>query len=144
MVRPNPLRRNRRTIRDHGPEDTDIQIGHRIRLRRTLLGLSQENLADRLGIGFQQLQKNETGATRVSASRLWYLSAALAVSPDYFFQTSAQDPVDAASAAGDGIGDETMKSRETLELVRAFNQIDNPDARRICIALTLTVATGHK
>mgnify|MGYP000421587522 CR=1 FL=1 len=72
------------------PNPIDIHVGSRVRLRRTMLGMSQEKLGDSLGITFQQVQKYETGANRVSASRLFDVANALCVAPGFFFEGLAE------------------------------------------------------
>lgn len=126
-------------VTNHNP--VDVHVGKRIRLRRTLLGFSQENLAGMLGVTFQQLQKYERGSNRVSASRLWDLSQKLDVPVSFFYDdmgdAASQSP---ASVAGGGvvIGGEPehdpMSRRETLELVRAYYAMPAA-ARKAFVAL---------
>ena len=98
----------------------DTHIGTRIRQRRLLLGLSQQKLAQRIGLAFQQVQKYETGASKVSPGRLIALSEALDVPLMFFFDGIAD--LGAGRTAG-AAGDDPFKNRETLEMVRAFNQL---------------------
>lgn len=122
--------------RGEGPNPIDIHVGTRLRLRRTLLGLSQEKLGEAVGITFQQLQKYERGANRISASRLFNLSQVLGVPVSFFFDD--MPPADAPSldsSAVDTAPSETdevdsMARRETLELVRAYYRIDDSGVRR--------------
>src|SRR4051812_42442557 len=79
--------RRRQTV--DGPDPTDVHVGVRVRLRRTLLGMSQERLGDALGLTFQQVQKYERGANRIGASRLFQLSHILDVPVSYFFDEMA-------------------------------------------------------
>ena len=122
----------------------------RIRLRRTLLGMSQERLGDALGLTFQQVQKYERGVNRVGASRLFDLSRILDV-PINFFYENMVDPASsgdtaARSATGfaeqqDGFGtDETLSKRETLELVRAYYRITDPNIRKKMFDLMKSMA----
>lgn len=113
--------RNRGRAADGGPNPVDIHVGARIRLRRTLLGLSQEKLGEALGITFQQVQKYERGANRVGASRLYSLSKALEVPVSFFFD--GFEPEQGANHAVQS-GEETDTSRKTLELVRNFSALD--------------------
>lgn len=118
----------------------DRHVGQRIRLRRTLLGLSQEQLAERIGLTFQQVQKYERGCNRVSASRMFDLSCALEVPVSFFFDgmdgaTAAASP--ARLRAEDGPAQvpappETspLVRRESLELLRAYYGIGDHNARR--------------
>lgn len=122
------------------PSPVDVHVGARIRLRRTLLGMSQERLGDALGLTFQQVQKYERGANRVGASRLFDLSRILDV-PINFFYDNMTDATSAGGAASrpatgfaeqqEGFGtDDTLSKRETLELVRAYYRITDPNIRK--------------
>jgi transcriptional regulator with XRE-family HTH domain len=82
---------------DHTPNPVDLHVGARVRMRRKLLGVSQEKLADALGLTFQQVQKYERGANRVSASKLFEIARFLDVPPAYFFDGLAGEPSGAAS-----------------------------------------------
>lgn len=112
------------------PNETDKHVGQRVKLRRTLLGLSQQQLASRLGITFQQVQKYEHGLTRVSASRLFDIAKVLDAPIDFFFEDldgrgrSGADAVIAPDARPD-----LLTRAETLQLVRYFWQIDDPAVR---------------
>jgi transcriptional regulator with XRE-family HTH domain len=114
-----------------------------------LLGMSQENLAERLGLTFQQVQKYEKGLNRVSASRLFHLSEALGVEVQYFFDDlPAEDrPTDnGATEAGDTIADpaselhDFLRSHDGITLARVFSQIDNADVKRALIAQMQAIA----
>src|SRR5258706_10394778 len=83
----------RRRQKSDGPNPTDVHVGARVRLRRTLLGLSQEKLGEAIGLTFQQVQKYERGANRIGASRLWELSGVLDVPVQFFFGEMSQDTV---------------------------------------------------
>ena len=126
------------------PSPIDTHVGARIRLRRTLMGMSQERLGDALGLTFQQVQKYERGVNRVGASRLFDLSRVLDVSISFFFDDM---PAPVAGLHGthhttrvaggfaeqqDGFGgvDDTMNRRETLELVRAYYRITDQAVRK--------------
>ena len=110
-----------------GPHPVDIGVGTRVRSRRILMGMSQERLADQLGVTFQQVQKYEKGSNRISASRLADISEILDVSPGYFFEevTGAKPSSRSRPASAD-----PLNKRETLELVRAYYRIANPNLRR--------------
>src|ERR1700682_1754499 len=108
------------------PNPTDVHVGARVRLRRTLLGMSQEKLGDAIGLTFQQVQKYERGANRVGASRLYDLSRVLDVPVSFFFDDMA--PPSAPGATGlaeapEKYEPDPMLKRETLELVRAYYKI---------------------
>jgi transcriptional regulator with XRE-family HTH domain len=118
----------------------DMHVGKRIRLRRTLLGMSQEQLGTELNITFQQVQKYERGANRVSASRLWDIGQILDAPIDYFFDdmsevTMRNSPrrVSRGSEDQEIVDDQTkdpMARRETLELVRTYYSIKKPLVRK--------------
>ncbi len=119
--------------RGEGPNPIDIHVGARLRLRRTLLGLSQEKLGEAVGITFQQLQKYERGSNRISASRLFNLSQVLGVPVSYFFEELP--PADAVLVEDEPAASETdefesMARRETLELVRAYYRINDQSVRK--------------
>ena len=129
--------------RGEGPNPIDIHVGGRLRLRRTLLGLSQEKLGEAVGITFQQLQKYERGANRISASRLFNLSQVLEVPVGFFFDDmpAPEDMNGGADASSDG-ADETdsMARRETLELVRAYYRIGDAKTRKRAFDLIKALA----
>lgn len=110
----------------------DVHVGRRIRERRILMGLSQEKLAEYLGVTFQQQQKRESGDNRVSASALHLTAEVLDVSILYFFMGLAGKDADEL--------DDTMTKRETLELVRAYHGIESYDTRKRIFDLTKTLA----
>ena len=130
-------RRGRRKL--DGPHPTDVHVGARVRLRRTLLGMSQEKLGEALGLTFQQVQKYERGANRIGASRLHELSHVLEVPVGFFFE-DMPDPAMAGGRPGAGaerpIEGDLMLKRETLELVRAYYRIGEPQVRRRLFDLT--------
>jgi len=101
--------------------DIDLYVGKRLRRRRRLLGLTQQSLAEQVGIRFQQIQKYECGANRVSAARLFELSEALSVPIQYFYEglSEANDP---AYNAPDPeiIAPDVLSKKETMDLVRAY------------------------
>lgn len=132
MVTETP-RRRRKTIAEDGPDPVDVHVGHRLRQRRTLLGMSQEKLAQAFGVSFQQVQKYERGANRISASRLHLLTQILDVPITYFFDGIAA-PEAELDVPEDGSGDR-MASRETLELVRAYYRIGSPAVRKRLVDL---------
>lgn len=137
----------------------DAHVGGRIRLRRTLMGLSQERLGEALGLTFQQVQKYERGVNRVGASRLFDLSRVLDVPISFFFDdmpeplASAHGGLpsavgarrsygfaDAQEGFGSMGGDEAMNRRETLELVRAYYRIADPAVRKRVFELIKSMA----
>ncbi|MCU0829220.1 MAG: helix-turn-helix domain-containing protein [Tabrizicola sp.] len=104
----------------------DAHVGKRIRHRRWMVGMTQQQLADKVGIKFQQIQKYETGMNRVSASRLWDVADALGVSISFFFEGLADGQAAAAAAQGD-----MMADKEALELVRSYYAIPEAQRRRL-------------
>jgi transcriptional regulator with XRE-family HTH domain len=132
------------------PNPIDVHVGSRIRLRRTLLGISQERLADAIGLTFQQVQKYERGANRVSSSRLVDLANALDVAVPYFFDemsagVSAQTPSELMRTKQRPEIDQEqdpLAKRETLEFVRAYYKIEDPAVRKRVFELTKAVAKG--
>lgn len=126
--------------RGEGPNPIDLHVGTRLRLRRTLLGLSQETLGEAVGITFQQLQKYERGANRISASRLFNLSQVLGVPVGFFFEDLSTGETSAKKAASSEVELEAMARRETLELVRAYYRISDPAIRKRAFDLVKALA----
>ncbi len=121
------------------PNPIDIFVGSRVRLRRLMVGMSQEALADRLGVTFQQVQKYEKGTNRISASRLQAISDVFRVPPSFFFQ----DDENAASTTGaHDTGDVStfVSSKEGLDLNRAFLKIEDAGVRKSIIALATALS----
>lgn len=122
----------------------DVHVGARIRLRRTLLGMSQEKLGDGVGLTFQQIQKYERGANRVGASRLYEFSGILEVPVSFFFDDMPEAlktqegriAVGKALRASGVTESDPLARRETLELVRAYYTIDSPAVRKQLFELT--------
>ncbi|UUX50755.1 helix-turn-helix domain-containing protein [Nisaea acidiphila] len=117
----------------------DVHVGRRVRLRRTLLGMSQEQLGEALNITFQQVQKYERGSNRISASRLWDIAQILDVPVSFFFDdmtddTAANSPrkvrAGTTTAEYEEKPNDPMARRETLELVRAYYNITNVGVRK--------------
>ncbi len=120
------------------PHPVDVHVGARVRMRRTLLGMTQTDLGDALGLTFQQVQKHERGTNRISASRLYDLSRVLDLSIKHFFEdipaaVAASSP--AAKKSGKAkkppsYGPNPMHRQETLELVRAYYNVEDADVRK--------------
>ena len=109
----------------------DVHVGKRIRHRRWMVGMTQQQLGEIVGIKFQQIQKYETGMNRVSASRLWDIGAALDVPINFFFEgiedgSTATEEVSVETARGDLLAD-----KEALELVRSYYSIPEQQRRRL-------------
>ena len=119
------------------PNPIDIHVGKRMRQRRTILGLSQSALGDAIGLTFQQVQKYERGANRVSGSRLFDLARVLGVPVAHFFEEMPGDVQQKSPSQLLGAQPEItehepdqLARRETLELVRAYYKIESSEARR--------------
>ena len=142
--------------REHRSNPIDVHVGSRIRLRRTLMGMSQERLGEALGLTFQQVQKYERGVNRVGASRLFDISRVLDVPISYFFddmpEGMSETPVsgprgrmygfaEAQEPFAPGV-DDHMNKRETLELVRAYYRITDPQVRKRVFELAKALANA--
>lgn len=122
----------------------DVHVGARVRLRRMLLGMSQEKLGEHLGLTFQQIQKYEKGINRIGASRLFDLSQVLGVPVQFFYEELAVGgPGGAAGFAerpAESYAVEFLGSREGLELNKAFARITDPRVRRSIVDLVRAFA----
>ena len=116
------------------PNPVDIHVGSRVRLRRTLLGMSQEKLCNALGLTFQQVQKYERGTNRIGSSRLYLLSRILDVPVSFFFDDMAHEIAEGqpgfAEATQATFDQDDLAKRETLELVRAYYKIKDAPVRK--------------
>jgi transcriptional regulator with XRE-family HTH domain len=146
VARIDPVRQEPdRAEKESRPSPIDVHVGTRIRLRRTLMGMSQERLGEALGLTFQQVQKYERGVNRVGASRLFDLSRVLDVPISFFFDDMPEPLANTygaqnASLAGrrstgfgdtqDAFADDAFGRRETLELVRAYYRITDSAVRK--------------
>ena len=136
----------RRIVGRDGPHPVDVHVGSRVRLRRTLLGMSQEKLGEALGLTFQQVQKYEKGMNRIGSSKLYQLTQILDVPVSFFFDDMPEAAASADSSAptkangGAVLEKDPMLKRETLELVRAYYRIDDATARRRLFELAKSIA----
>ncbi len=134
------------------PNPVDVHVGGRVRLRRTLLGLSQEKLGEAVGLTFQQIQKYERGANRIGASRLFEFSRILDVPVSFFFDDMPDEPTEADGSLALGASDhpqppleqDPLTRRETLELVRAYYRITDPQVRRRLFELTKSLGNSEE
>ena len=131
-----------------GPHPTDVHVGSRVRMRRNMLGMSQEKLGEKIGLTFQQVQKYERGANRIGASRLYELGQVLDVPVDFFYDS--QDPVRAPAmpsgfeeAPQEGFDSDPLRRRETRELVAAYYDVPDPAVRRRLFDLAKALASGE-
>jgi len=120
----------------------DIHVGNRLRVRRGILGISQEKLGKLLGITFQQVQKYEKGVNRIGASRLFEISKFLKVSVDYFFDGFGKDDnlIGLAEDNDNYTAEDKKTSEETIQLLRAFHKISDSKTRQQAINLVKTLA----
>jgi transcriptional regulator with XRE-family HTH domain len=112
-------------------DDIDLHIGKRLRRRRRLLGLTQQQLACAVGVRFQQIQKYECGANKVSASRLWRLAEALEVPIAYFYEGLGGAAAPACDLELARSLEEAPHRKETLDLIRAYSQLEERPRRRL-------------
>jgi len=131
------------------PNPVDVHVGARMRLRRTLLGFSQEVVAEKLGLTFQQVQKYERGTNRVSSSRLFDLCRIFNVPIAYFFDEMGGDVARQSPGALQGkapskldVEHDPAAKRETLELVRAYYGIQDQQVRQQLTKMIRTIAAG--
>jgi transcriptional regulator with XRE-family HTH domain len=120
----------------------DIQVGNRVRIRRMLIGMSQERLGDLLGLTFQQVQKYEKGVNRVSASKLYEIAAALNASIDYFFRglTDPTQPLGGVAETADPFIHDFLATTEGRELTNEFPRIRDENVRRRVLDLVKSLA----
>lgn len=139
-----PNKRRAGRVKQDRPNPVDVHVGSRLRLRRTLLGMSQEKLGGAINLTFQQVQKYERGANRIGASRLFELAGVLDVPVAYFFEdfpsSAGMAAEDAAANEGDGGRNDSMLKRETLELVRAYYRISDRNVRGRLLDLVKALA----
>src|SRR4051812_25562840 len=112
--------------------EIDLHLGKRLRRRRRLHGLTQQQLAGAVGIRFQQIQKYECGANRISAARLWQLAEALQTPISYFYDGLADAQARAeVENSNEPRGEAMMARKETMDLVKAYYQLDERPRRRL-------------
>lgn len=130
------------------PDSVDVHVGQRLRVRRSLLGMSQEKLAEAIGLTFQQVQKYERGVNRISAGRLFHLSNILDVPISYFYDhldrgQNMNQPAYGLSdneQASFGPEEDFMTSKEALDLLRVYYSIKSPEARKDIIKFIKSMA----
>ena len=128
------------------PNPIDIHVGSRVRLRRMMIGMSQEQLGIALSLTFQQVQKYEKGANRIGSSRLFTIANILDVSVQFFFDDMPEAVTDVLPGKADGLREpdgpsvmDFVKSREGLELNTAYSKIKDPDQQQAIVALMKTL-----
>ncbi len=130
----------------------DVHVGIRVRLRRMLLGMSQEKLGEHLGLTFQQIQKYEKGINRIGASRLFDLSQVMGVPVQYFYEelpvhvaeSGAAGAAGFAEGASENYAAEFLASREGLELNKAFARVADLRVRRALVELIRSLASEQE
>jgi transcriptional regulator with XRE-family HTH domain len=122
------------------PHPVDRHVGLHIRMRRKALGISQEKLADALGLTFQQVQKYERGANRVSASKLWEIARALKTNVSYFYEGLEDEAEDASRAFIGANAQQFLLTPEGLELAATFPKVRRPGLRRKVLELVRAIA----
>jgi transcriptional regulator with XRE-family HTH domain len=146
------MQKNQLPVNRRGkPNPVDIHVGSRVRLRRTLLGLSQGKLGAAVGLTFQQIQKYERGANRIGGSRLYALSQILDVPVDFFFEDMPPEisgeggrPVPGVTEGmKEELSADPLAKRETLELVRAYYRIKGPNVRKRLYDLVKSLAGAY-
>ena len=130
-------------IEQSGPNPIDLHVGSRIRLRRKVLGVSQESLAADLGLTFQQIQKYERGTNRVSASKLYEIARSLQTTTSYFFE-GFSDPNGAEAGSTDHVEEKAavdfLMTPEGLEMAALFPKITKGKLRRRVLDLVRALA----
>ena len=144
--------KTRKTRKTKGvPDDIDKHVGKQLKSRRVLLGMSQEKLAESVGITFQQVQKYEKGVNRIGASRLFDLAHVLGVPVQFFYDelpsATAEAVIGVAGLAEEGpegyVAD-AMSSRDGIELSKAFSRIADPQVRRSVVDMVKAIAKAQK
>ncbi|NYT31803.1 MULTISPECIES: helix-turn-helix transcriptional regulator [Rhizobium] len=120
------------------PNSIDVYVGNRVRVRRKTLGMTQNGLAELLGITFQQIQKYEKGTNRIGASRLQRISEILRVPVGFFFENGGSGPIDGATNELNTF----LSSKEGLALNKAFIAIEDPNIRQKLVALAKSLAVA--
>ncbi len=125
-----------------GPHPIDIHVGSRVKLRRMILGMSQESLGKSLGLTFQQIQKYEKGVNRIGASRMFELSRLLDVPVQFFYDEYGGDGPSAPGFAENGAGDVMglLNSSEGVQLCRYFSGIRDPEVKKRVLELVRSIA----
>ena len=127
------------------PNPIDAYVGSRVRTRRLMLGMSQERLAEQIGVTFQQVQKYEKGTNRIGASRLQAIAGVLAVPVAFFFQQDNSQPLNTDGlGAINGLEDlsDFLTSKEGLSLNKAFMKINDPSVRQSVLTLIKSLASA--
>jgi transcriptional regulator with XRE-family HTH domain len=122
------------------PNPVDVHVGARVRMRRMLIGMSQEKLGESLGLTFQQVQKYEKGSNRIGASRLYQIGAVLGVPIEFFFEGLERDQTADGADYGARFDTELLSSAEGIQLNSAFFSISDPRLRKRLLDLVKAMA----
>jgi transcriptional regulator with XRE-family HTH domain len=129
------------------PNPVDVHVGNRLRQKRALMGMSQEKLAESIDLTFQQIQKYERGANRISASRLYQLSKILNVPISYFFEKFGEEGNEyglkyslSDNKQEEIINEDMLHNKETIELIRTYYSITDPKVRKDILGIVKTMA----
>lgn len=128
------------------PHPVDIHVGKRLRSRRTILGMSQEDIGSAVGITFQQVQKYERGLNRIGSSRLYEFSTLLGVSISYFFEDLSESGKQKNNVLADGefiFEHENLNNKEVMALVRSYHAINDPKIRKKILSLVKAIAASE-
>ena len=109
----------------------DVHVGKRVRHRRWMVGMTQQQLAEKVGIKFQQIQKYETGMNRVSASRLWDIAEAISIPVSYFLEGMENGASDGDASATASLPGDILADKEALDLIRSYYAIPENQRRRL-------------
>ncbi|MBI3436626.1 MAG: helix-turn-helix transcriptional regulator [Proteobacteria bacterium] len=130
------------------PNPIDRHVGSRVRMRRMMLGMSQEKLGDALGLTFQQVQKYEKGTNRIGASRLQHISNILQVPVAFFFEGAPNSPAMRPSGMGEAASptyvSDFLATSDGLSLTKAFMRIESPKLRRRIVDLVEQIAGSNE
>jgi transcriptional regulator with XRE-family HTH domain len=136
------MAKKRKTVLKDGPSPVDVHVGSRLKMRRHLLGISQTDLGDAVGLTFQQIQKYEKGSNRMGSSRLYEFTKILDVPISFFFDDMPTD----LKHDGDLVAvedDNELNRQETKELVKAYYRIPNPKVRAKLFETVKTIAKAN-
>ncbi len=122
------------------PNPVDVHVGARVRMRRMLIGMSQEKLGESLGLTFQQVQKYEKGSNRIGASRLYQIGSVLGVPIEFFFEGLERDQASGGAGHGARFDTELLSSAEGIQLNSAFFAISDPRLRKRLLDLVKAMA----
>lgn len=127
------------------PHPVDVHVGKRLRSRRTILGMSQEEIGDAVGITFQQVQKYERGLNRIGSSRLYEFACLLGVSVSYFFEDFQEEPtkIETLAEEGGAFEYEQFNNKEVLTLVRSYYAIKDMKVRKKILSLVKTLSNSE-